>query len=164
MNLIVVAGTMFAAYILALVVILLLTRRLVVGSGQVRIVINGDESSALTAERGGSLLNALRANSILVPAACGGKATCGMCRVHVESGGGQLTATEQSHINRAEARQGERLACMVRLREDLHIEVPKEVLSIAEWDCTVRSNRNVASFIKEVILELPQGAPAGGTQ
>jgi Na+-transporting NADH:ubiquinone oxidoreductase subunit F len=80
-----------------------------------------------------------------------------MCRVRVDSGGGALTPAEQNHISRAQARQGERLACMTRLREDLHVQVPKEILSIAEWECTVRSNRNVATFIKELVLELPPG-------
>ena len=157
MNLILVSSAMFAGYILALVLILLVTRRLVTGSGQVRIVINGDEARAIEADRGGSLLNALRGHNILVPAACGGQATCGMCRVKVAAGGGELTPAEESHISRAQARQGERLACMVRLREDLEVEVPKEVLSISRWECTVRSNDNVATFIKELVLELPPG-------
>jgi Na+-transporting NADH:ubiquinone oxidoreductase subunit F len=155
MNLILVSGLMFAGYVLALVAILLITRRLVVGAGHVRIVINNDEAHALEADRGGSLLNTLRNNNILVPAACGGQATCGMCRVKVGEGGGVLTPAEESHITRAQARQGERLACMVRLRQDLEIEVPKEILSIAKWDCTVKSNRNVSTYIKEFVLELP---------
>jgi Na+-transporting NADH:ubiquinone oxidoreductase subunit F len=161
MNLILVSGAMFAGYILALVVILLVTRRLVVGAGQVRIVINGDEARALEVDRGGSLLNALRGHNILVPAACGGQATCGMCRVKVGAGGGELTPAEESHITRAQARQGERLACMVRLRGDLEVEVPKEILSISRWECTVRSNDNVATFIKELVLELPPGEEVG---
>ncbi len=129
MNLILVSTMMFAGYVLALVAILLITRRLVVGGGQVKIVINHDESHALEADRGGSLLNVLRSNNILVPAACGGQATCGMCRVKVAEGGGVLTPAEESHITRAQAREGERLACMVRLRQDLEVEVPKEILS-----------------------------------
>jgi Na+-transporting NADH:ubiquinone oxidoreductase subunit F len=157
MNLILVSTLMFAGYVLALVIILLITRRLVVGSGQVRIVINHDEAHAIEADRGGSLLNALRGHNILVPAACGGQATCGMCRVKVVEGGGELTPAEDSHITRAQAREGERLACMVRLRQDLEIEVPKEILSIAKWDCTVKSNRNVSTYIKEFVLELPAG-------
>jgi len=157
MNLILVSGAMFAGYILLLVVVLLVTRRLVVGTGSVTITINHDPNNTLEADRGGSLLNTLRNNNILVPAACGGQATCGMCRVKVGEGGGELTPAEQSHINRAQAREGERLACMVRLRQDIEVEVPKEVLSIAEWDCTVKSNHNVSTFIKEFVLELPPG-------
>lgn len=157
MSLTLVSGMMFVGYILALVAILVVTRRLVIGGGQVRVVINDDEGHALAASRGGSLLSVLRANNILVPAACGGQATCGMCRVRVESGGGELTPAEQSHISRAQARQGDRLACMTRLRQDLHVRLPKEVLSIAQWDCTVKSNSNVATFIKELVLELPPG-------
>jgi Na+-transporting NADH:ubiquinone oxidoreductase subunit F len=157
MNLVLVSGAMFAGYILALVVILLVARRLVVGSGQVRIVINGDEKHAIEADRGGSLLNTLRGHNILVPAACGGQATCGMCRVKVGAGGGELTPAEESHITRAQARHGERLACMVRLRQDLEVEVPKEILTISRWECTVASNDNVATFIKEFVLTLPPG-------
>lgn len=157
MNLILVSGSMFAGYILLLVVVLLVTRRLVIGTGEVKITINDDHANTIEAGRGGSLLNALRNNNILVPAACGGQATCGMCRVKVTEGGGALTPAEQSHITRAQARGGERLACMVRLRQDVAVEVPKEILSIAEWDCTVKSNDNVSTFIKELILELPPG-------
>ena len=157
MNLILVSGSMFAGYILLLVIVLLVTRRLVIGTGSVKITINDDPARSIEAERGGSLLNTLRNHNILVPAACGGQATCGMCRVKVKGGGGELTPAEQSHITRAQAREGERLACMVRLRQDVAVEVPKEILSIAEWDCTVKSNDNVSTFIKELTLELPPG-------
>ncbi|MGD8977845.1 MAG: NADH:ubiquinone reductase (Na(+)-transporting) subunit F, partial [Gammaproteobacteria bacterium] len=157
MNLIAVSGAMFTGYILLLVIVLLLTRRFVVGTGPVKITINHDPNNTIEAERGGTLLNILRNHDILVPAACGGKATCGMCRVKVRAGGGELTPAELSHITRAQAREGERLACMVRLRQDLDVEVPKEILSIARWDCTVMSNDNVSTFIKEITLELPPG-------
>ena len=96
MNLILVSGVMFAGYIMALVIILLITRRLVVGGGQVKILINEDADRTLEADRGGSLLNTLRSNNILVPAACGGQATCGMCRVKVGRGGGELTPAAQT--------------------------------------------------------------------
>jgi Na+-transporting NADH:ubiquinone oxidoreductase subunit F len=157
LDLILVAGAMFSGFILALVVVLLLARRTVVGGDEVAIHINGDTSPAIHAERGGSLLKALRGHNVLVPAACGGQGTCGMCKLTVESGGGALTPAEQSHISRAQAREGLRLACMVRLREDLEVRVPAEILSIQEWPCTVRSNRNVSTFIKELVLELPEG-------
>ncbi len=157
MDLILVAGAMFSGFILALVVVLLFARRTVVGGDEVTIHINADASPAIHAERGGSLLKALRGHQVLVPAACGGQGTCGMCKLTVESGGGALTPAEQSHISRAQAREGLRLACMVRLREDLQVRVPPEVLSIQEWQCTVRSNRNVSTFIKELVLELPAG-------
>ncbi len=155
MNLVLVSGLMFAGYVLALVIILLITRRAVVGGGEVRIIINDDEEHPLVTSRGGTLLNVLRSNNILVPAACGGQATCGMCRVKVTAGGGALTPAERSHITRAQARQGDRLACMTRLRQDLRIEVPPEILSISQWVCTVESNDNVATFIKELRLTLP---------
>ncbi|MEJ2515652.1 MAG: NADH:ubiquinone reductase (Na(+)-transporting) subunit F [Gammaproteobacteria bacterium] len=157
MNLILVSGLMFAGYVVALVIVLLVTRRAVIGGGEVRIIINDDEEHPLRASRGGTLLNALRANDILVPAACGGQATCGMCRVKVTAGGGVLTPAERSHITRSEARQGDRLACMTRLRQDLRVEVPPEILSISEWVCAVESNHNVATFIKELRLKLPPG-------
>ena len=157
MDLILVAGAMFSGFILALVVVLLFARRTVVGGDEVTIHINGDAAPAIHAERGGSLLKALRGHDVLVPAACGGQGTCGMCKLTVQSGGGALTPAEQSHISRAQAREGLRLACMVRLREDLEVRVPPEVLSIQEWRCRVRSNRNVSTFIKELVLELTEG-------
>ncbi len=157
MDLILVAGVMFSGFVLALVAILLIARRSVVGGDDVKILINGDEAAAIRSERGGSLLKALRNQNVLVPAACGGQGTCGMCKLVVDAGGGALTPAEQSHINRAQAREGQRLACMVRLREDLEIRVPAEILSIQEWPCTVRSNNNVSTFIKELVLELPGG-------
>ncbi len=156
MDITIVGGVMFAAFIVTLVALLLVAQRVIMGTGKVHININ-DHKKDMYSNRGETLLSTLRAAGILVPAACGGKATCGMCRVQVRTGGGALTPAEGSHINRAQAREGQRLACMVRLREDLEIEVPNEVLSVQEWECTVTSNKNVSTFIKEFALELPPG-------
>jgi Na+-transporting NADH:ubiquinone oxidoreductase subunit F len=157
MDVVLLGVTLFSAVVLVLVSMLLIARRAVVGAGEINIVINGDEEQAVQGERGNSLLKTLAARQILIPSPCGGSATCGMCKVRVVSGGGEITASETSHINRAQAREGMRLSCMVRLREDIRIEVPPEVLSVRDWTCTVKSNNNAATFIKELVLELPEG-------
>jgi Na+-transporting NADH:ubiquinone oxidoreductase subunit F len=148
---------MFTSIILALVGLLLLARNRLVATGDVSIVINGDESKPMRTAAGGTLLGTLAANQIFIPSACGGKGTCGVCKVTVMEGGGALLPTEQSHVSRGEAREGVRLSCQVKVKNDLRIGVPPEVFSAREWQCTVRSNHNVATFIKELVLELPQG-------
>ena len=148
---------MFTSIILALVGLLLVARNRLVATGDVSIVINGDESKPLRTAAGGTLLGTLAANRIFIPSACGGKGTCGVCKVTVLEGGGTLLPTEQSHVSRGEAREGVRLSCQVKVKNDLRIGVPPEVFSAREWQCTVRSNHNVATFIKELVLELPQG-------
>ncbi|GAG24905.1 unnamed protein product, partial [marine sediment metagenome] len=125
--------------------------------GSVTISINDDPERALEVESGGTLLATLSAQGIFIPSACGGKGTCGVCRCRVRSGGGALLPTEVSHIKLREARAGFRLACQVKVKEDLVIELPPEVFDVRRWTCSVRSNHNVATFIKELILELPQG-------
>ena len=99
----------------------------------------------------------LAANGIFIPSACGGKGTCGVCRVTVREGGGALLPTETSHISRGEAREGLRLSCQVKVKQDMKIEIPAEVFDVRKWKCKVRSNHNVATFIKELVLELPEG-------
>jgi Na+-transporting NADH:ubiquinone oxidoreductase subunit F len=148
---------MFTSIILALVGLLLVARNRLVATGDVSIVINGDESKPLRTAAGGTLLGTLAANRIFIPSACGGKGTCGVCTVTVLEGGGTLLPTEQSHVSRGEAREGVRLSCQVKVKNDLRIGVPPEVFSAREWQCTVRSNHNVATFIKELVLELPKG-------
>ena len=148
---------MFVGVILSLVGLLLLARGRLVQSGKVRIVINEDESKAIETNAGGTLLGTLAASGIFIPSACGGKGTCGVCKVKVIDGGGALLPTERSHVSRGEAREGVRLSCQVKVKNDLRIEVPPEVFSVRKWECTVRSNRNVATFIKELVLELPPG-------
>jgi Na+-transporting NADH:ubiquinone oxidoreductase subunit F len=102
-------------------------------------------------------LGTLSANKIFIPSACGGKGSCGVCTVKVTAGGGAMLPTETSHINRGEAREGVRLSCQVKVKQDMKIELPPEVFSVRKWHCKVRSNHNVATFIKELVLELPAG-------
>jgi Na+-transporting NADH:ubiquinone oxidoreductase subunit F len=148
---------MFTGVILALVGLLLVARSRLVASGPVKIVINDDESKAITTAAGGTLLNTLADNGIFIPSACGGKGTCGVCKAHVHSGGGVLLPTEKSHVSRGEAREGVRLTCQVKVKEDMRIGLEPEIFAVRQWECTVRSNHNVATFIKELILELPEG-------
>jgi len=148
---------MFTSVILALVGVLLVARRRLVASGSVTIVINDDTSKALTVPAGGTLLGTLASNGIFVPSACGGKGTCGVCKAEVFEGGGTLLPTERSHVSRGEARQGVRLTCQVKVKQDMRIGVEPAIFSARQWRCTVRSNHNVATFIKELVLELPPG-------
>ena len=103
------------------------------------------------------LLGTLGDNKIFIPSACGGKGTCGVCKVTVRSGGGALLPTEESHVSRGEARDGVRLSCQVKVKQDMQVEIQAEVFSVRRWACKVRSNHNVATFIKELVLELPVG-------
>ena len=145
----------FTGFILALVLLILAARARLVASGNVRITVNGER--VIETPAGGKLLGALADARLFVSSACGGGGTCGQCRVKVLEGGGSLLPTEASHINKREARQGCRLSCQVAVRQDMKIEVPEEVFGVKKWQCTVRSNENVATFIKELVLELPEG-------
>jgi Na+-transporting NADH:ubiquinone oxidoreductase subunit F len=147
----------FTVVIVALVLILMVAKARLVQSGDVSIEINDDPEHALTTAAGGTLLGTLAANSIFIPSACGGKGSCGVCKVVVTEGGGALLPTEESHISRGEAREGCRLSCQVKVKQDMKIEIPPEIFSVRRWTCKVRSNENVATFIKELILELPPG-------
>ncbi len=148
---------MFSFVVIAMVGILLVARKRLVASGEVKIVINGDETAAITLPAGGTLLSALANQKIFVPSACGGGGTCAQCKVDVQEGGGSLLPTEEGHITRGEAKEGCRLACQVKVKEDMHIQVPTEVFSARKWDCEVVSNHNVATFIKEFKVKLPEG-------
>lgn len=148
---------MFTGVILALVAVMLAARSRLVASGAVSVVINDDASNALTVPAGGTLLNTLADNGIFVPSACGGKGTCGVCKAEVFEGGGTLLPTEKSHVSRGEARQGVRLTCQVKVKEDMRIGLEPAIFSARQWQCTVKSNDNVATFIKELVLELPEG-------
>ncbi len=147
----------FTLVIVSLVVVLLLAKSRLQPEGKVEILINDDPEKALTVDRGGTLLGTLSADGIFIPSACGGKGTCGVCVVTVEKGGGALLPTEVTHIQPAEARKGVRLACQVKVKEDMKIALPPEIFAVRRWSCRVRSNDNVASFIKELVLELPEG-------
>ncbi|HOJ33575.1 MAG TPA: NADH:ubiquinone reductase (Na(+)-transporting) subunit F [Candidatus Hydrogenedentes bacterium] len=148
---------MFTGVIVSLVVVLMVARSKLVHLGDVTITINDDPERSIKTAGGSSLLSTLAANKIFLPSACGGKGSCGVCRVKVKSGGGTLLPTETSFINRKQAREGMRLACQVKVKENLAIEVPPEIFHIRQWVCRVRSNHNVATFIKELVLELPEG-------
>lgn len=149
--------TGFTVVILVLVLILMVARARLVASGDVKILINGDSDKAVTAPAGSTLLNTLADNQIFIPSACGGQGTCGVCRVTVLEGGGSILPTETGHINRGDARQGVRLSCQVKVKQDMEIEIPSEIFEVRRWKCKVRSNDNVATFIKELVLELPEG-------
>lgn len=148
---------MFTAVILLLVAVLLVARRKLVASGDVTITVNEDPDRALKVAAGGTLLGALSENKIFIPSACGGKGSCGVCEVTVKQGGGTLLPTETAFVSRGEAKRGVRLACQVKVRGDMKIEVPAEVFSVKKWECKVVSNRNVSTFIKELKLALPEG-------
>jgi Na+-transporting NADH:ubiquinone oxidoreductase subunit F len=147
----------FTVTILALVAVLLAAKSRLVESGEVKITINDDPKNTLTAQGGGTLLATLAANRIFIPSACGGQGTCGVCRVVVREGGGAILPTELGHVSRGEAREGCRLSCQVKVKQDMRIEIPPEVFNVRKWTCVVRSNHNVATFIKELVLELPEG-------
>ncbi|MCB9738511.1 MAG: NADH:ubiquinone reductase (Na(+)-transporting) subunit F [Deltaproteobacteria bacterium] len=148
---------MFTVVILSLVAVLAVAKSKLVSSGEVTILINDDPDKALKVPAGSTLLNTLSSNKIFIPSACGGKGSCGVCKVHVHDGGGSLLPTEVSHISRGEEREGCRLACQVKVKSDMKIEVGPEIFSVKKWTCKVRSNHNVATFIKELVLELPAG-------
>ena len=147
----------FVLVIVSLVMILMVAKSKLVTAGDVTITVNEDPAKAITTRAGDTLLNTLAAQKIFIPSACGGKGTCGVCKVEVHSGGGALLPTEGSHVNRGEARQGVRLSCQVKVKQDMAIEVEPEIFDVSKWQCRVRSNRNVATFIKELVLELPEG-------
>lgn len=146
---------MFTFIVLVLVAIILLAKSKLVASGNVTIEINHQKKLEVPA--GGKLLGALAANQIFVSSACGGGGTCGQCKVVIEEGGGDLLSTEKGHISNRAAREGQRLSCQVAVKQDMCIEVPPEVFETKKWHCKVKSNRNVATFIKELVLELPEG-------
>jgi len=146
---------LFTIVIMALVLLILGARTKLVSTGDVDIVINDERTISLPA--GGKLLGALADSNLFVSSACGGGGTCGQCKVIVKEGGGSILPTEESHINKREAACGERLSCQVAVKQNMKIEVPEEVFGVKKWECTVRSNDNVATFIKELVLELPSG-------
>jgi Na+-transporting NADH:ubiquinone oxidoreductase subunit F len=157
METILIGVGVFVFVVVALVVVLMVARNKLVSSGEVKIIINGDHENALKVKSGSTLLNTLAERKIFIPSACGGMGSCGVCKVHVHSGGGAMLPTEAGFVSRGEAREGCRLSCQVKVKEDMEIEVEPEIFSVRKWTCTVRSNHNVATFIKELILELPEG-------
>jgi Na+-transporting NADH:ubiquinone oxidoreductase subunit F len=155
MTVIIIGVTMFTAIVLGLVAIILAAKSKLVSSGDVKININGEKD--ITVPAGGKLLNVLADNKLFVSSACGGGGTCAQCKVNIFEGGGDILETEKSHISIGEARQGCRLSCQVAVKRDMKIEVPEEVFGVKKWVCKVKSNDAVATFIKELVLELPAG-------
>jgi Na+-transporting NADH:ubiquinone oxidoreductase subunit F len=147
----------FLVVMLLLVFILLLAQYSLVQSGDVKIIINGDESKPLVVPAGSSLLSTLGNSKIFLPSACGGGGTCAMCKCTVEAGGGDVLPTEVGHLSRKEKQENVRLACQVKVKQDMKIRIPDEIFGIKKWDCEVVSNYNVATFIKEFVVKLPAG-------
>ncbi len=145
----------FLGITLLLVIILLVAKKYLVKSGDVTININDSDSVSVPA--GKSLLSTLADRNIFLSSACGGKGSCGQCRVRVTEGGGQILPTEAVHFSRKEMKEDWRLACQVKVKEDMKILVPESALDVKEWECEVISNKNVATFIKEFIVALPPG-------
>lgn len=156
-NLILFGVLMFTIIVLVLVIVILFAKSKLVATGNAKININDDPDKAITVPIGGKLLNALAEQEIYLPSACGGGGTCGECKCVVTDGGGDVLPTETSKLNRKQIRDHYRLSCQVPVKGDMKIEVPAEVFDIKKWECTVRSNHNVATFIKELVLELPEG-------
>ncbi len=153
---IIVAIIAFLVVVLLLVGILLFAKAKLTSSGNVTINVNDDEK-ILTVESGSSLLSTLSNNGIFLPSACGGGGSCGMCKCQVLEGGGEILPTEVNFFTRREQKDNWRLGCQVRVKEDMKIRVPEEVLGVKKWECEVVSNHNVATFIKEFVVKLPVG-------
>ena len=156
MQTILVTVAVFLLITLLLVAVLLFAKKYMVKTGKVTVDINNGERKE-TVQSGVSLLSALADKHIFLPSACGGKGSCGQCRVRVTEGGGDILPTEVVHFSRRQQKEGWRLGCQVKVKDDLAIQVPASVLNVKEWECTVVSNRNVATFIKEFIVSLPEG-------
>jgi len=145
----------FTMIVITLVTVIMFAKSKLVSTGDVNITINGEKTDSVPA--GGKLLQTLAAEKLFVPSACGGGGTCAQCRVKIHSGGGSILPTEEGHITKRDAACGDRLSCQVAVKQDMEIEVPEEVFGVKKWVCRVRSNENVATFIKELVLELPEG-------
>lgn len=147
----------FTAVILLLTFGLLYAQMKLVPQGDVKIVVNGDESHPILVKPGSSLLSTLSNQNLFLPSACGGGGTCAMCKCWVDEGGGDVLPTEMNHLTRKDVSEHKRLACQVKVRQDMKIRVPEEVFGIKKWECEVVSNYNVATFIKEFVVKLPEG-------
>ena len=144
---------MFTAIVLALVMVILAARSRLVSSGNVSIEINGGKTIEVPA--GGKLLQTLADANLFLASACGGGGTCAQCKCQVSDGGGSMLPTEESHFTRRQANDGWRLSCQTPVKQDMRIQIPEEVFGVKQWECTVESNDNVATFIKELVLRLP---------
>ena len=147
----------FSGLVLMLVLILNFAESKLLPQGDVTIEINGDSEKNITTRPGSTLLSVLAGQSVFLPSACGGGGTCAMCECQVMEGGGEILPTETGHISRSKAKENWRLACQVKIKDNMKIQVPDEIFSIQKWEVTVESNNNVATFIKELVLNLPEG-------
>jgi len=154
---IVLGVVMFTAVVLALVAVILAARSKLVSSGDVTIHINHDPAKSITVPAGGKLLQTLADKGIFIPSACGGGGTCAQCKCQVLEGGGSMLPTEESHFTMREGNEGWRLSCQVAVKQDMELELEEEIFGVQKWECTVESNPNVATFIKELTLRLPEG-------
>ncbi|MFT7245239.1 MAG: Na+-transporting NADH:ubiquinone oxidoreductase subunit F [Candidatus Azotimanducaceae bacterium] len=154
---IILGVSMFTVIIMMLVFIILFARKQLVSTGDVTIEINGDPEKSIRTSAGGKLLSTLADSGIFLSSACGGGGTCAQCRCKVTEGGGSMLSTEAGHFTRGEASEGWRLSCQTAVKQDMKIEVPAEFFGVKRWECEVISNDNVATFIKELILKLPDG-------
>ena len=145
----------FLVVIIVLVVVLLVAKKDLSPSGKVKLTINGD--TVLEVEQGNSVMNTLNENGIYLPSACGGKASCGQCKLQILSGGGEILDSEKPHFSRKEIKDNWRLGCQAKIKGDMEVKVPESVMGVKEWECTVIGNRNVATFIKEYKVALPPG-------
>ncbi|WP_168016736.1 NADH:ubiquinone reductase (Na(+)-transporting) subunit F [Halomonas salinarum] len=156
-NVILLGVVMFTVVVIGLVAIILAARSRLVSSGDVTIEINGDPDYTLSTQAGGKLLQTLAANGIFLSSACGGGGSCAQCKCRIPEGGGAILPTEESAFTMREKKDGWRLSCQVPVKQDMKIEVPEEVFGVKQWECEVTSNPNVATFIKELNLKLPEG-------
>ncbi len=154
---IILGVTMFTLIVLALVTVILFAKSKLVSSGDIQILINDDPDKAITTQAGSKLLSVLGNSGIFVSSACGGGGSCGQCHVHVLEGGGDILPTELDHISKRDAADGLRLACQVNVKQDMKITLPEEIFGVKKWECTVVSNDNKATFIKELKLQIPDG-------
>ncbi|MEX0963391.1 MAG: NADH:ubiquinone reductase (Na(+)-transporting) subunit F [Pseudohongiellaceae bacterium] len=148
---------LFTTVVMLLVALILLARSRLVTSGDIRIEINNDPEKAITVPAGGKLLNTLADAGIFLSSACGGGGTCAQCKCQVIAGGGSMLPTEAGHFTRGQAKDDWRLSCQVAVKQDMKIQIAPEFFGVKQWECTVRSNDNVATFIKELVLEIPDG-------
>jgi len=148
---------MFTGVVLTLVAFILAARSQLVSTGNVVLDINGDPEKRMEVQSGGKLLNTLSDKEIFLSSACGGGGTCGQCRVKIVSGGGEILPTEEPHFTRRQIKEGWRLSCQVAVKQNMEMELDEEFFGVKRWECEVISNDNVATFIKELTLKLPEG-------
>lgn len=155
LSLIGLSAFVFSSFILILVIVLMIAEKKLVAQGKVKILINEDEEKSPDVDAGGNLLSVLSDEKIFLPSACGGGGTCGMCKCQIMEGGGDVLPTEKTLLTRKEINDDWRIACQVKIKEDMKIHIPEEIFSIQKFECEVVSNENVATFIKELKLKLP---------